>query len=90
MDNIFFCDFIYSFLLTSEAERPGGARSRDMAYSNVGPIPLFKEQGQQNTYSEKSGSGQERRPPKNTKAFSPAFEKRDTPGRGLGGLTPNL
>ena len=61
-------------MLTSEAERFDDAKSKDMAYSNVAPIPLYKEQGQQKYYTDSSGSGQERCPPKGTKEF-PSFRK---------------
>ena len=62
---------IYLWLFTSEAERSTGTepvyRSRDMAYSNVAPIPLHKEQGQPKSYPDRSGTGPERRPPKSPK-----------------------
>ena len=41
---------------TSEAERSVGNIPKDMAYSNVAPIPLYKEQGPQKSYSDRSGS----------------------------------
>ena len=71
---------------TSEAERFDDVKSKDMAYSNVAPIPLYKEQGQQKYYSDRSSSGQERRLSKGAKEFPPAFERRDAPGRGAGRL----
>ena len=56
-----------------------------MAYSqSAGPIPLHRDHGQRGS-SERSGSGQEKCPPQsNTKAFPPASERRDAPGRGAG------
>ena len=64
----------------------GEPHASGMAYSSAAPIPLYKEQGQQQkSQPDRSGSGQERRPPpkSNTKGF-PAFERRDAPGRGAG------
>ena len=84
MNNIFFCDFIYLYLPTSETQVSAANRPRDMAYSNVAPIPLYKEQGSQKSYPDRSGSGQERHPPKSPKEFTPVFERRDMPGRGAG------
>ena len=85
MNNIFFCDYINSFSFFLEEERQGEAHANSMAYSSAAPIPLYKEQGQQKIYPERSSSGQERRPPpqSNKKGFQ-AFERRDTPGRGAG------
>ena len=56
-----------------------------MAYSKTaGPIPLHREHGQRES-SERSSSVQEKRPPQSSqKTFQPAFERRDTPGRGAG------
>ena len=82
MNNIFFCDYIHSFSFFIEEERQGEAHDTGMAYSSAAPIPLYKEQGQQKTYSERSSSGQES-PQSNKKGFH-AFERRDTPGRGAG------
>ena len=64
----------------------GESHASGMAYSSAAPIPLYKKQGQQQSNQpDRSGPGQERRPPpkSNTKGF-PAFERRDTPGRGAG------
>ena len=68
----------------------GESHASGMAYSSAAPIPLYKEQGQQQkSQPDRSGSGQERRPPpkSNTKGFH-AFE-RMRPGEELGGLTPS-
>ena len=56
-----------------------------MSYSKTaGPIPLHREHGQTES-SEISGSVQEKRPPQSSQnTFQPAFERRDTPGRGAG------
>ena len=64
----------------------GESHASGMAYSSAAPIPLYKEQGQQQkSQPDRSGPGQERRPPpkSNAKGF-PAFERRDAPGRGAG------
>ena len=60
----------------------GESHASGMAYSSAAPIPLHKEQGQQKSYPDRSGPGQERRPPpkSNAKGFH-AFERRDAPGR---------
>ena len=85
MNNIFFCNYINYFPFFLEEERRDEAHAEGMAYSSIAPIPLHKEQGQQKSYPERSGSGQERRPPpqSNKKSFQ-TFERRDKPGRGAG------
>jgi len=60
-----------------------------MAYSSSAPIPLYKEQGQQKNYPERSGSGQERHPPQSNKKASKLLKGGISPGEELGGLTPN-
>ena len=69
-----------------EPEMFGELSNRDMAYSNVGPIPLHREQAPPRNSSERSGTGQEKRPPQqSTKQFFPSgSERRDAPGRGAG------
>ena len=59
MNNIFFCDYINSFSFFLEEERHGEAHATGMAYSSAAPIPLHKEQGQQKSFQDRSGSGQE-------------------------------
>ena len=58
-------------MLMSEADRSFGAepayRTRDVAYSNVAPIPLHKEQGQLKGLPDRSGNRAEQRPPKSPK-----------------------
>ena len=90
MNNIFFCDYINSFSFFLEEERRDEAHAEGMAYSNIAPIPLYKEQGQQKSYPERSGLGQVRRSsPQSNKTSFQTFKRRDMPGRGAGGLTPN-
>ena len=75
-------------MFVSEAERSfeseAGYRARDMAYSNVAPIPLHKEQGQFKGFPDRSSNRTEQRPPKSPKEAFSAFERRDKSGRGAG------
>ena len=90
MNNIFFCDYIYSFCFFLEAERHGEANAKSMAYSSAAPIPLHTEQGQQKSFSDRSGSGQEKRPPQSNKKDFLLPKEGMRLGEELGGLTPNL
>ena len=89
MNNIFFCDYINSFSFFLEEERQGEAHAMGMAYSGAAPMPLHKEQGQQKNYPERSGSGQEKRPPPSNKSAFKLLKGRISPGEELEGLTPN-
>ena len=62
-----------------------------MAYSqSAGPIPLHREHGQRGS-SERSGLGQEKRPPQsNTTPCRLLLKEGMRLGEELGGLTPNF
>ena len=77
---------LFILMFMSEADRSFEAetayRARDMAYSNVAPIPLHKEQGQLKGFPDRSGNKTEQHPPKSPKETFSAFERRDKSGRG--------